>query len=210
METSDRVVGPCSPSACRRVVGARRVGPLLSNLFRTGRLRTGLLGTTLLGAGLLLAGCVSVPPASVVAPDGAALVLPAATAAELAIEASQAVWETSPVAVTVADPAEADLAAKAARDLQSPAFLLEDVAAPALEEELDRLGVTHVLHVGSGAVPRLRSVDVVTAAGDLPERSRPTPLQGVLAVTAPDASPVGAAVAAGTLAAAGAKVLGLG
>lgn len=191
MESSD-------PVACPRVPTALRGGS------------AGLRGAGLLGAGLLIAGCVSVTSASVRAPDGAAVVLPAATAAELAIEASQAVWETSPVAVTVADPAEADLAATAARDVQAPAFLLQGVAAPALAEELDRLGVTHVLHVGSGAPPRLPGVDVVTAVGELPERSRPAALEGVVAVTAPEASPVGAAVAAGTLAAAGAELLVLG
>lgn len=202
MGIDDGVPASSGPTALRPGVNRRWTG-----LTGAGRHVAGVLGLGVLGAGLVLAGCTSAPEAMVMAPEGTAVVLPATTAALLAIEASRAVWRSSPVAVTVADPAEAAAAAAAARDLGAPAFLLEDASQADLAAELDRLGVTHVLHVGSGGAPQIPGVRVVTAPADLAGRSRPTPLEGVVAVT--DAS-AASAVATGTLAAAGADVLELG
>lgn len=145
------------------------------------------------------------PPAVVPAIPVGPIVLPGTTAVELAAQASAALWQASPVAVTVdaGDDASLSLATAQARDLGVPLLVLPapggagagaaDAASPApaadaVADEILRLGVTHVLHVGAGS-PDLAGVAVVSAAGDLPDYTRAQPIPGLTALTAPDAAP---------------------
>jgi hypothetical protein len=134
---------------------------------------------------------------------------------ELAVQASRAVWQSSPVAVTVVDgePGVLDRAGAAAIDLAVPLLVLpssgegstagsaEPVADP-VADELERLGVTQVLHVGP-ASPDPRGVEVVSAATDLQQFTSAAPLPGLTALTAPKAArrDAGAAALAGLMAA---------
>ncbi len=70
------------------------------------------------------------PAARAVAPVSS-LVLDARDGAALSIQASAAVWQTSPVAVTVSDPASIEPAAIEAVDLGVPVLMLPDPASPA-------------------------------------------------------------------------------
>jgi hypothetical protein len=137
------------------------------------------------------------------------------TAVELAVQASRAVWQSSPVAVTVVDgdPAAVDEAGAAAIDLAVPLLVLPSTgegpsagsAAPAADpvaDEVERLGVTQVLHVGP-APPDPLGVDVVSAATDLQEFASSAPLPGLTVLTAEKAArgDADAAAVAGLMAA---------
>jgi hypothetical protein len=178
-----------------------------------------------------------VPTVVAAAPDGP-VVLTGRSAPEITAQASAALWQASPVAVTVADgdPAALADAATRAEDLVVPLLVLPQQpggpsggaaatgagdgsptpgagGAPSPvdpgAEELARLGVTHVLHVGPGQ-PQLPGIAVVAGADDLPEYVAAQPESGLTALTAPDSAAEGPRAAAlAALRAAGAAELAL-
>ena len=115
---------------------------------------------------------VSAPAVSTVLDGGGAI--------GLSVRASAAVWVASPVAITVTTDAQSiETAAQLATSRTLPALVVPspDVTdqlpggpggpGDPIGAELERLGVTHVLHVGPGA-PELPGVEVVTSVEDLP------------------------------------------
>jgi hypothetical protein len=214
-----------------------------------------------LAVGLLVAGCTSssgVPnhppsgeapapdPVAVTRPPAGPLLLDGGDGVELAIQASAAVWASSPVAVTAVadDPESVDGAAARAAELSVPLLVLPPAPEPAtsagpgstrpddpdagsasadpastgpgagtardeVEAELDRLGVTHVLHVGATS-PTFTGIEVVSVESDLPRFGGAAPQPDLTALTAPGAAGRGAPAAAlASLAAAGADVVEL-
>ena len=151
---------------------------------------------------------VSAPAVSTVLDGGGAI--------GLSVRASAAVWVASPVAITVTTDAQSiETAAQLATSRTLPALVVPrpdpgdpvgadqlpgDPGGPAdpVGAELERLGVTHVLHVGPGA-PALPGVEVVTSVEDLPEHDPPSPLAGVLAVSVVGKQTKGTTVALATL-----------
>jgi hypothetical protein len=149
-------------------------------------------------------------------------VLDGRTEVQLAIQASRAVWRSSPVVVTVleAQPSALDRAAAAALDLAVPLLVVPDArpsqtASPSpsspspgsgpLIAELERLGVSHALHVGRLPADPL-GIEVVSTPDDLPEFESRAPVPGLTAITAPSAADAGAVAAAvASLLAAGAE-----
>ncbi|MDH3959051.1 MAG: hypothetical protein OEU98_06240 [Actinomycetota bacterium] len=83
-----------------------------------------------------------------------------------------------------------------------------DGGSSVVDAELERLGTTHVLHVGPGQ-PDVRGVEVVAMAQDLPDFEAAVPVAGLVAMTSPRATPEGSQAAVATLAAAGAESLDL-
>ena len=182
-------------------------------------------GFAIAGAALLAActGTADDPPASQqpnpragtaqVSAPAVSTVLDSGGAVGLSVRASAAVWVASPVAITVTTDADSiTQAARLATSLAVPALVVPgneatDGAGP-IRAELDRLGVTHVLHVGPGVLD-LPGIEVVTSIDDLPDHDPPSPLDGVLAVTVAGKQIKGMTVALATLEAAGADSLAL-
>ncbi len=209
------------------------------------------LTAALLGATLLLGACTgsaaqegagspppnapSIPTVEVEA-SASSQVLTGSTATELSLQASQAVFRSSPVVVSVTQEAHLTHAAEQATALSVPLLVLpqpQEAGRSAAEEsadasaspdssagdgsspspdpialELARLGTTHVLHVGPSA-GEMPGVEVVTDPSDLPEFETGQPLDSAAAVTAPDAATAGSRAALATLTAAGAQTLEL-
>ncbi|MGV1003938.1 MAG: hypothetical protein ACOYEV_04040 [Candidatus Nanopelagicales bacterium] len=186
---------------------------------RLSKLRSALL---LCSAGLIMPGCSSLPlpgpPPEVkaTAPTAEVVTLSGESAAELSVQASQAVWTSSPAAIVGGPGDGAQVVAKAA-ELGLPAFQLVAQAADAslapenalVAEELKRLGVDAVLAIGAVGSGSLQGIKVVTADGDLPERTRVTPIAGTALLRAPSATTDAAAVAVASLTAAGAQTIEL-
>lgn len=148
-------------------------------------------------------------PAGVVArmPAHTATVLTGKTGAELTVQASQAVWESSPVAIVAnSDSAEgaASEAAAEAAELRIPAFEYSGEATPALRSELTRLGTRAVLAIGDVTPAQLGGIKVVTDPAALPAHPAVTPLTDTVTLRAAAATPAQAVVAVASLAAAGA------
>jgi hypothetical protein len=155
----------------------------------------------------------------------ASAVLPGGSPSDLSVQASRAVWAASPAAITVvAGSGEVDAAAEQAEAVGVPLLVLPDTVgqdeatgaeqqiAPgvrAVADELDRLGATHVLHVGAGA-PDLPDVEVVATAADLPGLDPVDPVQDVVGVTVAGRTGEGTTAALATLRAAGAEVVAVG
>jgi hypothetical protein len=122
-------------------------------------------------------------------------------AAELALGASRALWQTSPVAVVAAadDRAAVVEAADLAVALRAPLLLgptgQANAAAapihPALTVELERLGVTTVVTAGENP-PALPAGTTVSAGGEATEPQQPPPPGDVVVLVAPDVDATGA------------------
>ncbi len=177
---------------------------------------------------------VNAEPAAQVAAPRSSTVLSGRTEMELGLEASQAVWTASPVVVTVVDRKALQEATSTSRELGVPVLVVPEAAAgvsgpdaeaseapsdPAtspsgdggssvVDAELERLGTTHVLHVGPGQ-PDVRGVEIVASVQDLPDFEAAVPVAGLVAMTSPQATPEGSQAASATLAAAGAESLDL-
>lgn len=134
----------------------------------------------------------------------------------MSVQASRAVWTSTPVVVSVAAGGPIDQASSAAVSLGVPVLVLpgggdgsSDADSPALDRtkaEVARLGTTHVLHVGP-APPALADVTVVASSDALPDFVPAAPLSGVVALTVRGRQPAAAMAAEATLAAAGVRGL---
>ncbi len=108
-----------------------------------------------------------------------------------------------------AQASEADLPDAPSESPSDPATSpSDDGGSSVVDAELERLGTTHVLHVGPGQ-PDVRGVEVVASAQDLPGFEAAVPVAGLVAMTSPQAAPEGSQAASATLAAAGAQSLDL-
>ncbi len=172
---------------------------------------------------------VNAEPAAQVAAPRSSTVLSGRTEMELGLEASQAVWTASPVVVTVVDRTALQEATSTSRELGVPVLVVpeaqlldassespsdpatspsDDGGSSVVDAELQRLGTTHVLHVGPGQ-PDVRGVEIVASVQDLPDFEAAVPVAGLVVVTSPQATPEGSQAASATLAAAGAESLDL-
>ncbi len=185
-------------------------------------------------------GIPDAPPAASAEAPVNSVVLDGRSAQRLSIQASEAVWRASPVAVT-ADPSAVALAVPHSISLSVPLLVLpesvspdasagtdasagpetpaspEASASPAVADslapvaaELARLGTTVVLHVGPNP-PDLPGVTVVTSPAQLPEFEATTPLAEVVSLIEPDSPDrIDAAAALATLHAAGVTPIEVG
>lgn len=165
------------------------------------RLRPALLACVLLTGGCTVAAFDSKPRVSrTVLPAEVTTVAAGATGAELALQASRALFDHAPAVVLVGDQDQAGMASAtaAAVKLGVPVLLTtaEDAAAAALREELARLAPETLIPVGEAAAgwARDHTLDGVEVqplqAGDLPRLGTVPPLDKllVLALDRPEAA----------------------